>query len=202
MHAPNDSRWRRGHSPRFCYTRLVPGIVSLLSEQHDHCVRRLWEALEREFACPPQPEGAIPHMSYHVATAYDWAGLEPVLAGIAASEPPAQTETHGLGIFNGEPAVLYLAVTRSPALTRLHAHVTAAADRFAGGQQDYFHERRWAPHITLAITSLDAGAAAEAVIWLHRQPLAWEFAADNLAVMDDGGGRHSLLARYPFAAAR
>ena len=91
-----------------------------------------------------------PHVSYHIAPRYGPLALEADLRAVARETRPLEIRTTGLGIFTGPAPVLYLAVTRSPALSALHAQTWAACNAAAEGVSPLYAPEVWVPHITLA----------------------------------------------------
>ncbi len=177
----------------------MPGVVSLIEGAAGEYVVRAWELLSRELGIQAAPPGAIPHVSYHVAGEYA-PGLLDRLAFEAACAMPFDVPIAGPAIFIGEPLVLYLAVTRSGALSRLQASAWQAAESFADESAGYWLEARWVPHITLAMEGLTPDFVAHAHALLLPGMPALSARIDNFALLDERTGGHELLARYAFAS--
>jgi 2'-5' RNA ligase len=109
------------------------GVVSLLDSTHYEQVERLWAELEARFGVRGVYMTPYPHVSYHVAAAYDLARLEPILRALAGETAPFRVRTAGLGVFTGAQPVLYLPVVRTVPLSHLHARLWEALAPAAGG---------------------------------------------------------------------
>jgi len=127
------------------------GVVSLLDPAAMAQVHTLWAEMQTAHGIGEAARRVPwPHLSYHIAPGYDLIRLEAGLGPLARETRPLEIRTTGLGIFTGPTPVLYLAVTRSPALSALHAQVWAACDAAAEDPSPLYAPNVWVPHITLA----------------------------------------------------
>jgi 2'-5' RNA ligase len=167
------------------------GVVALLDERHNEAVEQIWIKLSRE-AGVRRPEPALPHFSYHVAERYDVPRLGTALRGLAANSKPFRAWTSGLGVFTQPVPVLYIALVRSPELSRYQRWAWWEVHPTASGSLDYYLPERWVPHITLAQQGLTTGKLAEAVHLLAGQNFHWPIEIDNVAYVDGSQPEHKL----------
>ena len=163
----------------------MPGVVSLLDEQHAARVEGLWAGLEREFGLRGIFSAPFPHFSYHVAERYDSALLEPLLDGVAAGMSAFTVRTDGLGVFPRPVPVIFLPVVRSPALCRFHDELWPQVSATCAGNVEYYHPERWIPHITLAYGDIPGGQLGDILRFLGTHDLDWEIPVDNVAFVTD-----------------
>jgi 2'-5' RNA ligase len=167
------------------------GVVSLLDAEHDQQVHTLWAEFDRELGLktklPP------PHFSYHVADAYD-DKLEESLQTYAAKLQSFDIGTAGLGIFTGEYPVLYIAVTRSPVLTRIQREVWSLADAASQRASSLYQPDNWMPHITLAQWIINRENLPDVIRLVSDHNLYWKVRIDNLALV---GADHQVKFRLP-----
>ena len=102
------------------------GVVSLLDEEHSALVESLWVELESELDLRGLSGRIIPHLSFHVADAYEQQTFERALEAFASDHSSIRIKTAGLGIFTGPAPTLYVAVERCPALSEFHKDLWAA----------------------------------------------------------------------------
>ena len=177
------------------------GVVSLLDEEHEGRVLRLWEELEREFGLS---FGAthIPHFSYHVAERYDLERLEGVLRRRAAARAPFQARSRMLGaIRTPEAPLFFLPLVRSQELTDLHRALWPELSDIATGIFD-----RYAPEVWMATVNLtpdiERDLSSELLRFLLARDLAWEIRIDNISLLRDTGTSQELAYRLRLGGGR
>ncbi|HYF94620.1 MAG TPA: 2'-5' RNA ligase family protein [Symbiobacteriaceae bacterium] len=164
-------------------------VVSLLDAAH-------YGQVERMYGTP------FPHFSYQVAAGYDLGRLEKGLRRIARLQPPFRVGTSGLGVFTGQAPVVYIAVVRSPELTRLHGKLWPVAERVANGALDYYRPEHWVPHITVGGRAIRQEDVSDVVRELMHHDYHWEIEVDNLAVISSSeADGFRLHLRVPLAGA-
>jgi 2'-5' RNA ligase len=139
-----------------------------------------------------------PHVSYHVAAAYDLARLEPIVRALAREFAPFQVRTTGLGVFTGAQPVLYLPVVRTVPLSHLHARLWEALAPAAGGGNANYHPDRWLPHVTIGFGDVPPERLAPIIAHLAARSFDWDITLDHLVVIYDRGAGQIVQARYPF----
>ena len=170
------------------------GVVALLDERHNQLVAEIWDRLRHEAGIPlPQP--ALPHFSYHVAERYKAPALETALRGLAANSKPFRAWTSGLGVFTQPVPVLYVAVVRSPELSRYQRWAWWEVHPTANGSLDYYLPERWVPHITLAQQGLTPENLAEAIRLLAGRDFHWPLDIDNISYVDGSQPEQKLRLR-------
>lgn len=180
----------------------MQGIVGLLDRSAEARVHALWKTFEARHGIagiagrmPP------PHVSFHVAEAYDLPALEARLRSRCAGMAPVTIQTTGLGIFTGPAPVVYVAVTRNPALSALHAAVWSACEDAARGSLAYYAPSAWVPHITLAALDLTSAALGRLVEDLAGQDFAWTIRLDAATALMETEGRAVSAFHAPFGGA-
>lgn len=150
------------------------GVVSLLDPSATAQVHAIWAEMHAAHGI-----GAVarrvpwPHVSYHIAPRYDPIRLEAGLQALARETRPLEIRTTGLGIFTGPTPVLYLAVTRSPALSALHARTWAACNAAAEESSPLYAPNVWVPHITLAHLDVTPANLPGLIADLGGRDFAW-----------------------------
>ena len=134
----------------------------------------------------------FPLFSYHVAVDYDLTMLSLVLKRLAKNQSPFKVTTAGLGLFSGPQPVLYLALTRTPALSAFHQLVWPEVDPTASGSIAYYHPNQWMPHITLADGEGFKAHLPEVVRYLGYRSFQWEINVNNLALIYDNGSTQEV----------
>lgn len=124
------------------------GIVLPITGAAATAIKAIWAELAQTFDLRLQPE--LPHVSLHVAPAYDAAALRPTIAQFAHTRSPFTLTTSGLGLFTVPEPVLYVAVTCGRDLLECHTHFHPLAEPLAQSSVPYYQPGRWVPHITLA----------------------------------------------------
>lgn len=178
----------------------MPGVVSIIEGAAGEHARRCWELLERELGLQATPPGALPHISYHVSeSAYMGEELLPGIERVAAQWQAFDVTSTGLGVFAGEPSVLYMTVTRTAELSRLQHMAWQASEPHAAVPFVYGRPDSWVPHITLAMEGLTPELTAQAVALLLPRTPAMEMAITNLALLDEWTSEQPLVHRWEFA---
>lgn len=176
------------------------GVVSLLDDAHWQAVSGIWDELEQTCGIKRLREIIpYPHVTYHGAEEYDFDQLDGALTRLAATSASFVVPTSGVGIFTGAKPVLYLAVVRTPELTRYQQAVWAALAeaRMDMSTVDLYHPDRWVPHVTLAQHDLDATTLPQVVRLLSGRALAWDVTISNIEVLrHPKGGRAEVWRRY------
>jgi 2'-5' RNA ligase len=175
------------------------GIVSLLDDQSYQLVEEIWAELDQELGLRGIYITPYPHFSFHVAEQYDYTQLLLLLERFAAETPSFEITTAGLGIFSGPLPVVYITVTRSPLLTKLHQALWPALEPVSAGINAYYHPDRWIPHITLGHGDITWQNLPAVIRLLSGRNFSWTIPINNLAILrDDGDGRpHRLHVRFP-----
>ena len=185
------------------------GIVSLLDEEHSALVESLWAELESEFDLQGLSGRIIPHLSFHVADAYEQRILRCALEAFASDLNGIRIKTAGLGIFTGPAPTLYLAVERCPALSKFHEELWAEISDTSQNPSRYYSPENWSPHISLASWKYMSPDLRERlpdiVAFLIHRPLDWQIGLDNLTLLrssDETGGSQETVFTVPLAKAR
>jgi len=176
----------------------VDGLVTLLPTHYYQTVESIWDRLEKRCGLKGIRVTPYPHFSWQIAQAYDAARLEAAIRRLAAKRVPFNVSAAGLGIFPGEHPVIYLLLARSRAMTELHEMIWRASDGLHTGVSDFYNDRNWAPHISLAYEDLSRKNLPCALDELAFEEYRWEFAVDNIAfIREPEGGVGELKWKIP-----
>jgi hypothetical protein len=178
------------------------GVVSLLDPAATAQVHALWAEMQTSHGI-----GAVagrvpwPHVSYHIAPRYDPVRLEAGLRALARETRPLEIRTTGLGIFTGPTPVLYLAVTRSPALSALHAQTWAACNAAAEASSPLYAPDVWVPHITLAHHDISPANLPGLIAGLGGRDFAWTITLSAFTALFKVDDIYRPAFHAPFGAA-
>jgi 2'-5' RNA ligase len=175
------------------------GVVSLLDDTHYALVENLWAEISRELGLKDFYKTPFPHFSYHVATHYDLTMLSLALKRLAANQPPFKVRTAGLGLFSGPQPVLYLALTRTSALSAFQQLVWQEVAPTASNGVGYYHPEQWMPHITLADGEGFKAHLPDVIRFLGYRSFQWEITLNNLALIYDNGATQEVGLQVPFS---
>ena len=174
------------------------GVVSLFDEKNDSIVKSIWKDLEREFKIRGAYRTPYPHFSYHIASDYQFERLDSALKSIAKKQRPFTVTAGGLGLFTGPASVLYIPVTRTLELSKLHGALLGRIGLLGDGGSAFYNPEFWTPHITLAMTDLSQEDLPRVVGRLNTRKTDLRIKVDNLAVIKDDGKSQVVSSRYPF----
>lgn len=165
------------------------GAILTFDQQTDAWLRGMWQAIE-DAGLPSVflEQNYPPHVTLLACEDLDLEGLlEHDLDGYLASHPPLNIDFHGFGIFTGSPPVIYLGVTRSPALSALHAAFWEAVESYATQPHPLYRPEAWVPHVTLDLAAdpAQAGAVLQALLETPR-PVHGQLRYLELIKLEDG----------------
>ncbi|MCP5152216.1 MAG: 2'-5' RNA ligase family protein [Ectothiorhodospiraceae bacterium] len=132
----------------------VDGLTTVelrLDEPATELVEAAWARIAAAGICDLLPAaGARPHVSLLVGRSADGdaavAALDRALAGI----PAPRLDFPYIGVFRGEPLVVYLGVSPTPELAALQRLVHDAVAPTLRSVDEHYHPSRIVPHCTLA----------------------------------------------------
>jgi 2'-5' RNA ligase len=162
------------------------GVVSLLDDEH----RLAYESLETGGA----PRLSVPHLSYHLAGAYDWNGVTGGLEEIASQTKPFDVVANAVAIFESIPAVVYLTVSQPQELRALQQRVFERIAAHAHAPDEYYTPQKWVPHITIA-AGIDPTEATKLAQSLRSKKIHWRIRVDNIAFMSVDHGNYIISGR-------
>ena len=106
--------------------------------------------------------------------------------------PPIQIDFPGFGIFTGLEPVVYLSITRTPALTALHHAFWQMVTPFARGFNSFYLPEAWVPHATLNLVR-DPGKTGANIQALINAPRPAGGMLVYLQIIDLGSGMTELF---------
>ena len=174
--------------------------MGLLDDDSDRKVRELWTELELKIGLQGIYAAPYPHVTFHAARDYPDEDVADVLRRVTGNSPPVTVRTGGLGVFTGEAPILYLPVARSEALTDLHARLYRRLVELSRDENPHYHPQRWLPHITIAMSDVDAKAAGKAVKRLAERTFDWETRIDRLALVYTQGQEQGIKVAVPLGS--
>ena len=177
----------------------MQAIVSALDDPHREMVDNIWGELKAVFGLQGVIGSTRPHVTYHVAAAYDASAIGDALSSVARVSRQFAIETHGLGVFRGEETVLYLHVSPSPALAAMHNRVWSAITPIATGAKPVYAAATWVPHITLAIGDLTEDVLPLALQLLNRRTYEWAIPITNVCLIEDTESASAEWRRFELA---
>ncbi len=180
----------------------MDGVVSLLDPAATARVQAIWSEMKARHGIEAAAlQVPWPHLSYHIAPRYDPAVLVAGLDAVAREARPFEVRATGLGIFTGPTPVLYVAITRSPALSELHARAWAACNAAAQDPSPLYAREVWVPHITLAHLDVTPENLPSLIADLGGRDLAWTIALSGFSALFKVGDVYQSAFHAPFGAA-
>lgn len=180
-------------------TGRVQAIVTALDEPRRQRIEDIWGELRAVFGLRGLRRVLIPHFTYQLAERYD-DPVERLLGAVAAATPPFEVETHGLGIQRGPRTLLYLHVTRIPALDALHARLWRETAAVASGPNPAYAPATWIPHVTIAAGDIDESQLADISAFLARHDYRWRLPVTNLCLVPDTTSANEPWVRWEVGA--
>lgn len=167
------------------------GTVSLLENDDLRHIRELQlDALFRPLA---------PHVSFHVAAAYDWAPIVEALEKIALANAPLNVRIEGAGVFDAEEgAVLYLGIEKDARLAEFHRLLFDAVNPHAHHTFEHYAPDLWQPHATVAQRAPDAQARVIASR-ITNEVRGLQLRLTNLAFLSVDYGRYIVSNKRPLS---
>ncbi len=169
------------------------GIVSVLDQEHQDAVWRLWADLEREFGVSIS-ETHVPHFTYHCAKTYADT-LPETLDRIASSTSPITTECFFLGVYNAPPPLFFLPLVRTDALSALHRRLWAELEPIATGAMDRYAAEAWMATVNVT-PDIERDISGELLPYLLARDFQWKIRIDNIGLLHDTGERQVIEARF------
>ena len=172
------------------------GIVSVLDDEHQETVWRLWADIEREFDVSISGTH-VPHFSYHVAKSYR-NDIHKLLDRVAATTAPVHTSCMVIGVFNFPPPLFFLPLARTDALNALHRRLWTELEPHAIEiVGPYYGADMWMATVNLA-PDIEKDISRELLPFLLARDFQWQLTIDNVCLLHDTGERQILEARFDF----
>ena len=147
----------------------MPFVVELYFDPSTEAsIRGAWKAIDEAGISDSMPKGGYrPHVSLGVCNRLETDSLVQKLSIFAASVTPFQLSFPNIGIFSTSEGVVFLGVTVTEELLRVHAAFHEIFKKYAEDQREYYTVGRWVPHCTLAF-GLSEDQIVEAVTVCRR----------------------------------
>jgi len=150
----------------------------------------LWEIIGRIFHETGTPLTILPHLSWHVAAHYDQDLLDKYLRRLAGKIGPVPLNVVGVGVFSGKNPVIYLPVTKTPVIARLHHLLWTELGAISTEVNPNYDPMVWIPHVSLSIGEVNREVICKVVTEMAFLSMDFQLVATNIAVLykDQSGG--------------
>jgi 2'-5' RNA ligase len=167
-----------------------------LDEGADAAVREVWDGLEQagvRTLASLLDRRIAPHVSLVVSVDVEALhALGPDLAEIVRMAGPQMLPLDSIGMFPGADPVVYLAVTPTERLLRLHADVAELLRERGVGVLPEYRPGSWVPHCTLAM-AVPGHRCGDAVAVLRAAPLPIKARSAQFGLVDSTTGNTMFL---------
>lgn len=142
----------------------MPFVVELYFDlPTEERIRDAWKTLDEARISDSMPKGGYrPHVSLGVCDHLETNSLAQELTTFAANVTPFRLSFPNIGVFSTSEGVVYLGVTVSAQLLKVHTTFHKIFKKYAKEQREYYTVGQWVPHCTLAF-GLSEEQIAEAV---------------------------------------
>ena len=142
-----------------------------------------WAIIREVFNRADVPLTDLPHLSWHVANAYDEDVLLRQIPDLVRGFEPFTINITGIGIFTAQAPVLYLPVTKTPSVTELHGELWAQLEPISTTINPNYDPNVWIPHVTLTTGEASNDAICRVITELAHIPTRMELKVDHLALI-------------------
>jgi hypothetical protein len=149
------------------------GAAGIFDAQTEAVMREQWQAVASAGLRTQMPKlDYPPHLTLMGAEGLDLAAYRAALTRFAAKTAPLLVRFTALGLFPGEPGVVFLTPNTDRALLDFHAAFWQSVGSYVQGRTSYRPDD-WDPHVTLAypLRAHELGAAVD-VLASGWQPLS------------------------------
>ena len=147
----------------------MPFVVELYFDPSTEAsIRDAWEAIDEAGISASMLDGGYrPHVSLGVCDYLETDSLAQELSTFAVGVAPFRLSFPNIGIFSTSEGVVFLGVTVTEELLRVHAAFHEIFKKHAEDQREYYTVGQWVPHCTLAF-GLSEAQIVEAVTVCRR----------------------------------
>ncbi|MDX6592248.1 MAG: hypothetical protein QOJ13_1444 [Gaiellales bacterium] len=167
-----------------------------LDDGADAAVREIWRGLEQVGvrSLASLLDGRVePHVSLVVSGDVEaLRALGPDLAEIVRMAGPQVLALDAIGLFPGGDPVLFLAVTPTESLLRMHADVAELLRERGVAVCPEYRPGAWVPHCTVAM-AMPADCCGDAVAVIRAAPLPIQARSAQLGLLDSTTGETVFL---------
>jgi len=166
------------------------GIVSFLDDSHDRLVDEVWREMLADCTVTNKHLPPLPHFSWRVFETCDEVQVDQVLNEIAQNVIPFKVRTSGLGIFTGEPLVVYIPLIKDDNLLKFHGLIYQKTILYTHKISPFYNPDTWMPHITLINGRNQGKDILCALAKLIKMDFIWEFSVDSIALIGGDENNH------------
>jgi 2'-5' RNA ligase len=175
------------------------GILSLLDQEHETLVYRLWQELEQYCRLSGVKVTPFPHFSWLIAADFDWPALDNVMQETAEKIHPFMVRTTGLSLFTGENPVVYIPLVRNGELSRIHKMLWDRLSPLGTDVSLLYAPPMWMPHITIGFANVTHETIACVMEHVAFRSFDWEITIDSIAVGYQNPGAAAVIqSRHEF----
>lgn len=160
----------------------MQAVISLLPEPYNTQVEQIWDSLEDHFGLNYVRTTPFPHLTWQLGEGYLEEEVISCLHELTLRMDPYKVSTQGLNYFSSRSPILFIEVSKSPRLVKLHATIWHQLLPLTLDPSPLYSLERWHPHITLAIEDLSWEMLDGVIAHLQQKNLSWRFVIDNLAI--------------------
>jgi hypothetical protein len=152
------------------------------------------------------PGGAVkvglePHVSLQGADDYPIERVEGQIQKLTLASPAFKVYVGGLGIFTGETPVVYLVISKTPQLYKLHLALWEAVAPSGENVNQLFAPPTWIPHISLFYGDKGDPEQVSCVVnELMRHDLMFEVTIKQLSIVYKKGEQYGIRAVFPLVS--
>lgn len=158
-------------------------VASILDTTGTETNAVLWASIGRIFYETGAPLTILPHLSWHVAAHYDQDLLDEYLRRLARKIGPVPLNVAGVGVFSGKSPVIYLPITKTPVITRLHHLLWIELGAISTDVNPNYDPMVWIPHVSLSIGEVSRDVISKVITEMAYLSLDFQLIAANLAIL-------------------
>lgn len=171
-------------------------VASILDTTGTQTNAILWEMVGRIFQETGIPLTILPHLSWHVAAHYDQDLLDEYLRRLAGKTGPVPLNVAGVGVFSGKSPVIYLPVTKTPVIARLHHLLWSELGAISADVNPNYDPLVWIPHVSLSIGEVNREVICRVVTEMAYLSMNFQLIATNIAVLYKDQSGSGIFNKY------
>ncbi len=176
----------------------MEGIISLLDHESDQMVREIWQYLDSQFNIKQAQESLAPHISWHVAKCYPHESMKLWVTKQAKETTRFSIQSSGVGIFMVPSPVLYISLSVTMEMMKIHTDIYTYADKISMEPNPYYRPSIWIPHITIAQGDIHLSQMGEILAGMQAFSLNRKILIDNFAYVYSSETGNSELYKVIF----
>jgi 2'-5' RNA ligase len=126
------------------------GVVSILEGEACSEAKSMWRLFEKEYDSKAIQNFPHPHLSFQAGISEDLQAIDLDLKKLTSQISPFPVIIGGIDTFKKPERVIYLTVTRTKILQRVHKKIDKLLQKYCSQTFRFYSPQDWTPHITLA----------------------------------------------------